>query len=99
MSRLSDLLLKDDRSQGEREELRSLLDRIGGGSDTLDQIFGPTGEIARIRAGHVIITKAFRPPVMTTAQRDAIASPENGMLIWNSTTGQLEDYNGGWAAV
>jgi len=47
----------------------------------------------------VSTTKAFRPPVMTTTQRDNIASPQNGMIIWNSTTGQLEDYNGGWAAV
>ncbi|HLC23784.1 MAG TPA: hypothetical protein VJL08_05030 [Dehalococcoidia bacterium] len=44
-------------------------------------------------------TRAFRPPVMTSTQRDAIASPANGMIIWNSTTTQLEDYNGGWAAV
>jgi hypothetical protein len=47
----------------------------------------------------VSTTKAFRPPVMTTTQRNAIASPQNGMIIWNSTTTQLEDYNGGWAAV
>lgn len=45
-------------------------------------------------------TKAFMPPVMNTTQRDAIASPTAGMIIWNSTTTQLEDYNGSvWAAV
>jgi len=47
----------------------------------------------------VSTTKAFRPPVMTSTERDAIPSPVNGMIIWNSTTTQLEDYNGGWAAV
>lgn len=44
-------------------------------------------------------TKAFMPPRMTTAQRDAIPAPTDGMIIWNTTTGQLEDYNSGWAAV
>lgn len=45
-------------------------------------------------------TRAFRPPVMTTTQRDAIGTPAAGMIIWNSTTTQLEDYNGtAWAAV
>jgi hypothetical protein len=47
----------------------------------------------------VSTTKAFRPPVMTTTQRNAIGTPLAGMIIWNSTTTQLEDYNGGWAAV
>jgi hypothetical protein len=35
----------------------------------------------------------------TSVQRDAIAAPFNGMLIYNSTTARLETYNGGWAAV
>lgn len=38
-------------------------------------------------------------PRMTTTQRDAISTPATGLTIWNTTTGQLEDYNGGWAAV
>jgi len=54
---------------------------------------------ANIALDVVSTTKAFRPPVMTTTERNNIPSPQNGMIIWNSTTGQLEDYNGGWAAV
>lgn len=39
-------------------------------------------------------TKGFLPPVMTTTQRDAITSPATGLVIFNSTTGVLEFYNG-----
>lgn len=42
-------------------------------------------------------TRAFLPPRMTTAQRDAISSPTEGMTIYNTTTHQLETYtNAGW---
>jgi hypothetical protein len=34
-------------------------------------------------------TKAFMPPRMTTTQRDAIASPTAGMVVYNSTTGKI----------
>lgn len=45
-------------------------------------------------------TKGFLPPRMTTAQRNAIAGPVAGLLIWNTDTTQLEDYNGAaWGAV
>ena len=45
-------------------------------------------------------TKAFMPPRMTTTQRDAIASPTAGMVIYNSTTNVLNFHNGTiWGAV
>ncbi len=45
-------------------------------------------------------TKAFRPPAMTTAQRDAIASPPTGGMIYNTTTNKLNVYTGSaWEAV
>lgn len=45
-------------------------------------------------------TKAFLPPRMTTAQRDLIASPIEGMLVFNLTTHVLNYYTGAaWAAV
>jgi hypothetical protein len=45
-------------------------------------------------------TKAFLPPRMTTAQRDAISSPVAGMVIYNTTTNVLNFYNGSaWGAV
>ena len=65
----------------------------------LDAVGIGASPTANVLLDVVSTTKAFRPPVMTTTQRDAIGSPQNGMIIWNSTTGQLEDYNGGWAAV
>lgn len=39
-------------------------------------------------------SKGFMPPRMTTAQRDAILSPQQGLLIWNTDTLRLEEYNG-----
>lgn len=44
-------------------------------------------------------TKGFYLPRMTTAQRDAIATPGTGLLIYNTTTSSLEVYNGSWGAV
>lgn len=35
-------------------------------------------------------------PRMTTAQRDAISDPAEGLLIFNTETGQINYYNGGW---
>ena len=39
--------------------------------------------------------KGFLPPRMTTVQRNAIASPEEGLLVFNVTTGCIEYYLGG----
>ena len=39
-------------------------------------------------------TKGFLPPRMTTAQRDAIASPATGLQIFNITTTKTETYDG-----
>jgi len=37
---------------------------------------------------------------LTTVERDAIASPPNGLLIWNETTNQFEYWNGSsWVAI
>jgi uncharacterized protein (TIGR02145 family) len=38
--------------------------------------------------------KGFLPPRLTTAQRDAIASPAVGLTIFNTTNGCIEFYNG-----
>ncbi len=39
-------------------------------------------------------TKGFLPPRMTTTQRDAISSPDTGLVIYNTTTNKLQCYNG-----
>lgn len=46
-------------------------------------------------------TKGLLIPRMTTAQRDAIASPATGLLIWNTTDSTLNQYRGvsGWSAI
>lgn len=44
-------------------------------------------------------TQGFLPPRMTTAQRDAIGSPAEGLVVWNTTTNALNYYDGGWKAV
>lgn len=45
-------------------------------------------------------TKGFLPPRMTTAQRDLIATPAAGLVIYNTSTNVLNFYNGtAWAAV
>jgi hypothetical protein len=42
----------------------------------------------------------FLPPRMTNAQRDAITTPANGLLIYNTSTSKLNYYNGGiWGDV
>ena len=40
-------------------------------------------------------TKTLRFPQMTTTQRDNIASPSNGMVVYNTTTGVMNQYIGG----
>ena len=45
-------------------------------------------------------TKGFLPPRMTTVQRDAIASPAAGLVIFNSTTNSLQLYTGSvWVSI
>ena len=41
-------------------------------------------------------TKGFLPPRMTTAQRDAIASPAEGLTVYNTTTDGLETFSNGY---
>lgn len=53
--------------------------------------------------GTVIVTDGaghyMELPSLTTAQRNAL-TPSNGMTIWNSSTGQVEKYDGAaWGAV
>ena len=40
------------------------------------------------------VTKGLLVPRMTTVERDAIGSPANGLIIYNSSVSSLEHYNG-----
>jgi hypothetical protein len=42
----------------------------------------------------VSTTKGFLPPRMTTTQKNAIASPATGLVLYDSTTNKLQCYNG-----
>lgn len=45
-------------------------------------------------------TQGFLPPRMTTTQRNAVATPPAGLMIYNTTTNKLNFYNGtAWEAV
>jgi hypothetical protein len=45
-------------------------------------------------------TQGFLPPRMSTAQRDAISTPTNGMVIYNTTLNCLQLYNdSGWVCL
>lgn len=39
-------------------------------------------------------TQGFLPPRMTTAQRDAIAGPAAGLMLFNTTTSEMNFYDG-----
>lgn len=48
----------------------------------------------------VSTTKAFLPPRMNSTQRDAISSPPEGSVIYNTTTASLNYYDGGmWSEI
>jgi hypothetical protein len=44
-------------------------------------------------------TQGFLPPRMTTTQRNAIASPAAGLMIYNTTTAKLNVYTTAWEAI
>lgn len=45
-------------------------------------------------------TLGFKPPVMTTVQRDAVVTPAAGLIVYNSTTNKINFYSGSaWEAV
>jgi hypothetical protein len=51
---------------------------------------GTTAPSAAARLDVTSTTSGFLPPRMTTAQRDAITSPPNGLMLYNTTTNKLQ---------
>jgi hypothetical protein len=61
---------------------------------------GTTTPAASAKVDIVSTTQGFLPPRMTTAQRDAIASPATGLMIYNTTTAKINFYDGtAWRVV
>jgi hypothetical protein len=75
----------------------------GGGSASANAYFNDISEsfgfgVSSINASAKLqidsTTKGFLPPRMTTTQKNAIASPATGLVLYDSTTNKLQCYNG-----
>ncbi len=51
--------------------------------------------MSHLNVGSLKVTGSIKIPVYTEAQRDSMATPRLGMLIFNSTSAKVEIYNGG----
>lgn len=74
-----------------------------GGSLLWDSSGIKVGSQTAISASAVLeavsTTKGFLPPRMTEVQRDAIATPAAGLLIYNTTTNKLNVYTTTWEVI
>lgn len=61
----------------------------GTGSNKVSVVIGATSANAASVLQADSTTQGFLPPRMTTAQRDAISSPPEGLVIYNTTTSKL----------
>jgi hypothetical protein len=63
--------------------------------DTLVNVnFGSVSAVASAQVQIDSTTRGFLPPRMTTTQKNAIASPAAGLVLYDSTTNKLQCYNG-----
>jgi hypothetical protein len=74
------------------------LEVVGNGSESRVGI-GTTSPNASAKLQIDTTTKGFLPPRMTTTQRNAIASPAAGLMIYNTTTAKLNVYTTAWEAI
>lgn len=84
----------------------SVTTRPNGGSETEGIRLSSTGNVgintsspeASAQLDVSSTTRGFLPPRMTTTQRDAIASPPNGLMLYNTTTNKSQvRAAGAWA--
>jgi len=69
-------------------------------SETGGLLIGTITDVPSANLALASTTKGLRLNVLTTAQRDAISSPAEGLLIFNTTTNKLNFYTGAaWEAV
>jgi hypothetical protein len=57
---------------------------------------GTTTTVSSAKVNISSTTQGFLPPRMTTTERDAISSPANGLIIYNTTTSKLQVYATTW---
>jgi hypothetical protein len=67
--------------------------------DDLTSTFGGSVSVGATIVASAILqadstTKGFLPPRMTTTQKNAIATPAAGLVLYDSTTNKLQCYNG-----
>ena len=74
------------------------LEVVGNGAESRVGI-GTTAPNASAKLQLDSTTKGFLPPRMTTTQRNAIASPAAGLMIYNTTTAKLNVYTTAWEAI
>jgi hypothetical protein len=63
-------------------------------SNSSNVLIGTTTDVASSKLTIESTTQGFLPPRMTTTQRNAIASPATGLMIYNSTDNLVQAYNG-----
>jgi hypothetical protein len=69
------------------------LEVVGNGAESRVGI-GTTAPNASAKLQLDSTTKGFLPPRMTTTQKNAIATPAAGLVVYDSTTNKLQCYNG-----
>ena len=62
-------------------------------------IFGSTTLVTSALVALSSTTQGFRPPVMTTAQKNAIASPTAGLIVYDTTLNKLCVYTTAWETI
>ena len=66
---------------------------------TLYGLFGSQSYDASVVLGAQSTSAGFLPPRMTTTQRNAISTPAEGLVIYNTTTQKLNLYTTAWEAI
>jgi hypothetical protein len=68
--------------------------RINGNTASRGLIIGGTTNNASAKLQIDSTTQGFLPPRMTTAQKNAIATPAAGLMVYDTDLNQMSYYNG-----
>lgn len=86
-------------------DITSLATTVGNKANTASPTFTGSVGVGSAAVASALLdvqstTKGFRAPSMTTTQRNAIASPAAGLMIYNTTLNAYQVYNGtAWSSV